>query len=164
MAKQKQLKQGTIEDAIVVAAMERSAKRIKTERDLPDLPAGSHDVELSIAIQGDIVVGDPTEGGKAPKVDANELLGALAHLCELWYDDFNLADAMLDAVDLLKDRANRRVVDDTTAQAKLLARTAATEKRYLKTTPARRGAITGAPYLRIAGTVSATEIEIEVNG
>lgn len=152
-------KKGTQAQAVAVATLERAAKVVKENFDLPDLKAGGHNAELQISVEGTIVVGSPSDPQLVPKVDAKDLVGGLLAACGEWYDDFDADEAVQMAVSII---AGDNDVTDMVKRAMEIAKAEAEELGHMVTRPGRNGAVSGYPFVRIHGAVGKGETEIEV--
>lgn len=161
MAKNKK-PQGTIEQAVAVAALKRAAKAIESMLEMPDIPAGSYANELSISIQGDVIVSAPQRVARAPKVETGEMLGTVMALCSEWYPDFDIQGVTNEVISTLKDGPDDLDIAGALALVKKVAGERAEQVKYFKPATTRKGAVTGQPFTRVHGVINSNDIDMEI--
>lgn len=161
-AKKTKKAKGTLEQAVIVRALDRAKKSIESRVELPAIAAGAYGVDAQVHICGDVVVGEATAAGKAPKVETGEILGAVLEVCHRWYDDFDADEMIQEAVEILSAEGAEEHATERLTDAKAQARDSADHLCYTKRVPARAGSVSGMPSVQVSGLIGQLGIELDI--
>lgn len=161
-AKKTKKAKGTLEQAVIVRALDRAKKSIESRVELPAIAAGAYGVDAQVHICGDVVVGEATAAGKAPKVETGEILGAVLAVVEETYGDCEIDWIIGEAYDILLDDKGHEDAKDALECAKVWAKQYAENLGYTKPVPARAGSVSGMPSVQVSGLIGQLAVEMDI--
>lgn len=161
--------------AAALAALKRGVKVL--EEAVKDggiearMEPGTHQVALTIDIAGDLVQAEPVKGETAAKGEATFTAEAVLHALCVGKPRDEVESMIGEALSVLKKAATNPRAETELSAARAMyegARdTVAKRRDFWRETQAkpfeRAGALTGAPYVRVTGTIDNVALELDVD-